>query len=296
MVKEPLFTGSGTALVTPFAGGRIDYEALGRLIEWQYAGGTSALIVCGTTGEGATLSPAEHYDLYRFVAQGAMGRMKVIAGIGSNDTAAALDMAAMAREAGADGLLMVTLYYNKSTQSGLVAHFTYVADRAALPLIVYNVPTRTGIGVTPETYAVLARHPNINGVKEASGDVGAFARAKALCGEELVFWSGNDSDTVAMMALGAKGVISVASNIVPAAVSRLCRLCLAGDYPAAARLNEEYMDLFSALFWEVNPIPVKTAMAMLGRCRGDMRLPLVPMTPALADRLRDCLAGHGLIA
>ncbi len=294
-MKTPLFTGSATALVTPFAGDGIDYEAMGRLIEQQYAGGTAALVVCGTTGEGATLTAAEHEKLFRFAAERAAGRMKIVAGIGSNDTAAALDMAHAAEDAGADGLLMVTPYYNKTTQAGLARHFTYVADRSSLPLIVYNVPSRTGVGIAPETYALLADHPNINAVKEASGDIGQFARTAALCSGRLTFYSGNDSDTVAMMALGAQGVISVASNLVPGVVSRLCSLCLDGDFKAAARLNEAYMDLFGALFWEVNPIPVKTAMEMAGLCGGDMRLPLVPMTPAKARALRTCLASHGLI-
>ena len=233
--------------------------------------------------------------LFRLAADTTAGRMKIIAGIGSNDTAAALTGAKMAEDAGADGLLMVTPYYNKTTQAGLIEHFTYVADRSRLPLIVYNVPSRTGVGVAPETYAVLADHPNISAVKEAAGDIGAFARTKALCGEKLTFYSGNDSDTVAMMALGAKGVISVASNIVPAAVSRLTALCAAGDYAAAAALNERYMDLFAALFWEVNPIPVKTAMALMDLCSGEMRLPLVPMGDANRERLKAVLRAHRLL-
>ena len=294
-MKKPLFTGSATALVTPLREGSVDYASLARLIEQQIQGGTAALVICGTTGEGATLSADEHEALFRFATEKSGGRIKIIAGIGSNDTAAALDMAGRAEETGADGLLMVTPYYNKTTQSGLIAHFTYVADRSSLPLIVYNVPSRTGVGVTPETYAVLADHPNINGVKEASGNIGEFARAKALCGDKLTFWSGNDSDTVAMMALGAKGVISVASNLVPAVVSRLCRLCDAGEYTTAARLNEQYMDLFSALFWEVNPIPVKTAMALAGLCGDEMRLPLVPMGQAHKEALAEVLSRHGLV-
>ena len=294
-MKAPIFTGSCTAIVTPFRDGRVDGEAFARLIEAQAAGGTAALVVCGTTGEGATLSPAEHEMLFRLAADTTAGRMKIIAGIGSNDTAAALTGAKMAEDAGADGLLMVTPYYNKTTQAGLIEHFTYVADRSRLPLIVYNVPSRTGVGVAPETYAVLADHPNISAVKEAAGDIGAFARTKALCGEKLTFYSGNDSDTVAMMALGAKGVISVASNIVPAAVSRLTALCAAGDYAAAAALNERYMDLFAALFWEVNPIPVKTAMALMDLCSGEMRLPLVPMGDANRERLKTVLRAHRLL-
>ena len=295
-MKSPIFTGCATAIVTPFRAGHIDREAFTRLMQAQADGGAAAVVVCGTTGEGATLSPAEHAELFRLAAEVSAGRVKIIAGIGSNDTAGALDTAHMAEDAGADGLLMVTPYYNKTTQSGLVEHFTYVADRAKLPLVVYNVPSRTGVAVAPETYAILAEHPNINAVKEASGDIGQFARTKALCGDKLAFYSGNDSDTVAMMALGAKGVVSVASNIVPEAVSRLCALCLAGDYPAAAALNREYMDLFTALFWEVNPIPVKTAMALAGLCTDEMRLPLVPMGAAHKDALAEVLKKHGLTA
>jgi len=294
-LKSPLFTGSGTALVTPFRDGKPDLDTFSRLIELQYAGGTTALIVCGTTGEAATLSPTEHEALFRRAVIRAAGRMAVIAGIGSNDTKKAAELAARAEQCGADGVLMVTPYYNKTTQAGLVEHFAYVADRSALPVILYNVPTRTGVGIAPETYALLAQHPNINGAKEASGNVAAFARAVSLCGGGLNFYSGNDADTVAMMALGAKGVISVASNLVPDVISRLCRLCLDGDYTAAAVLNERYTDLYDALFSEVNPIPVKTAMAMLGRCGPELRLPLVPMGAAHEKELAAVLARHGLL-
>jgi 4-hydroxy-tetrahydrodipicolinate synthase len=294
-LKTPLFTGAGTAIVTPFIHGQPDLQTLARLIELQYAGGVTAIIVCGTTGEAATLSPAEQEALYRFAVQVCRGHMKVIAGIGGNNTPAVLAMAQAAQAAGVDGLLMVTPYYNKSTQAGLVAHFTYVADRVDIPVIVYNVPTRTGIGIEPETYALLAQHPNINGVKEASGNIAAFARSIALCGDSLNFWSGNDSDTVAMMALGAKGVISVASNLVPDVVSRLCQLCLTGNYPAAAALNAQYMPLFTAMFYEVNPIPVKTAMGLTGRCSPEMRLPLVPMGQEAKQKLIACLRHYGLI-
>ena len=270
--------------------GAIDYAALETLIEQQAAGGTAALIVCGTTGEGATLTAEEHEDLFRFAAEKSAGRMKIVAGIGSNDTAGALEMAKRAEAAGADGLLMVTPYYNKTTQAGLIKHFTYVADRSALPVILYNVPSRTGVGVTPETYAILAGHDNI------AGNIGEFARTVALCGDRVTFYSGNDSDTVAMMALGAKGVISVASNLVPDVVARLCELCLNGDYAAASALNRQYMDLFAGLFTEVNPIPVKTAMALMGLCSDEMRLPLVPMGKAHKKALEEVLTRHGLIA
>lgn len=294
-MKSPLFTGSGTALITPLRNGKPDLDTFSRLMEMQYAGGTSAVIVCGTTGEAATLSHAEHEALFRRAVIRSAGRMKIIAGIGSNDTKKALDMAMTAEQCGADGVLMVTPYYNKTTQAGLVEHFSYVADRSALPVILYNIPSRTGISIAPETYAALAQHPNINGAKEASGDLARFARTRALCGEGLNFWSGNDADTVAMMALGAKGVISVASNLVPDVVARLCALCLDGAFTAADELNRRYMDLFDVLFREVNPIPVKTAMAMLGRCSAEMRLPLVPMRPDHKKELAACLIGHGLI-
>lgn len=294
-MNAPIFTGAATAIITPFLHGAVDLDTFARLIELQYAGGVSAIVVCGTTGEAATLSAQEREALFRIAAGRCAGRMKLVCGIGSNDTQKALDAALLAQDCGADGVLMVTPYYNKTTQAGLVEHFAYVADRVSVPVIAYNVPGRTGIGIEPETYAVLSQHENINGVKEASGNIAAFARAKALCGDRLHFWSGNDADTVPMMALGAKGVISVASNLVPDVIARLCRLCAEGDYPAAAALNERYMDLFSVLFSEVNPIPVKTAMGLLGRCSPEMRLPLVPMSEKNAVPLIACLARHGLI-
>ena len=294
-MKAPLFTGACTAIVTPFRDGGVDLDAFSRLLELQYAGGVRGIVVCGTTGEAATLTPAEHETLFRRAAERSAGRMKIIAGIGSNDTKKAAYMACSAADAGADGVLMVTPYYNKSTQAGLIDHFCYVADRSPLPVVLYNVPSRTGVGILPETYAVLSEHPNINGAKEASGDIGAFARTISLCGDRLNFWSGNDADTVAMMALGAKGVISVASNLVPDVVSRLCCLCEEGDFFGAAELNRHYMPLFDVLFREVNPIPVKTAMGLLGRCLPDMRLPLVAMSGAHKAELTECLFRYGLI-
>ncbi len=289
MLKKALFEGAGTAIVTPFRNGVIDTSAMKRLIDFQAEGGVSALIVCGTTGEAATLSTEEKARLYALCTEYTDHRMKVICGIGSNNTEAALEHARMAREAGADGVLMVTPYYNKTTQSGLVRHFEYVADRVDIPMIVYNVPGRTGIGIAPETYVALAAHPNINGVKEASGDLAEFARSKALCGDRLIFWSGNDADTVGMMALGARGVISVASNIVPDAVALLCALCLSGRYDAAAMLNERYAALFHTLFIEVNPIPIKAAMEQLGLCSGELRLPLCPISEQHRVILSNCI-------
>ena len=219
MKKIPVFQGACTAIVTPFREQGLDYARLEKNLEAQYEGDTAAILVCGTTGENATLSQDEHNELVRCTVNACRGKMKVIVGIGGNNTAAALKKAENAAAVGADALLMVTPYYNKTSQKGLIEHFRYVADQVELPLILYNVPSRTGIGITAETYRALAEHPNVNGVKEASGDFSLIARTRALCGEGLIQWSGNDDNTVPMMALGAKGVISVAGNIVPGVVS-----------------------------------------------------------------------------
>ena len=293
-MKTPIFTGSCTAIVTPYRGLTIDYDKMGELIEMQYAGGTSAIVVCGTTGENATQPCDEHEQLVDYVVKKNAGRMKIIAGVGSNDTMTSIRLATSAKASGADGILMVTPYYNKTTQKGLVAHFTYVADRIDIPMVVYNVPSRTGIGCTADTYKILSQHPNINGVKEASGDFSLFSRTIALCGDDLNIWSGNDDNTVPMRALGAKGVISVASNIVPRTVADLCELCLKGDFKAATALYCKYAQLFADLFIEVNPIPVKTAMNLMGLDVGDLRLPLVEMAPANLEKLKASMTKVGL--
>ena len=295
MVKTPLFKGSCTALVTPLNENGIDYERLKKNIDLQYENGTAAIVICGTTGENAVQTQAEHDELVRVAVNHTAGRMKVIAGIGSNDTQHALHNAQNAKAVGADGVLMVTPYYNKSTQKGLVEHFTYVADRVEIPLILYNVPSRTGIGIGAETYKTLSTHPNINGVKEASGDFSLIGKTLALCGDELYLWSGNDDNTVPMMAMGALGVISVASNLVPGVLSKLCALCLDGDYAAAAALYGKYAALFSTLFIETNPIPVKTAMRLCGLDSGLMRLPLTDMSEEHLSILQNCLREIGLI-
>ena len=295
MVKTPLFKGSCTALITPFGESGVDYERLKKNIDTQFENGTSAVVICGTTGENAVQSQDEHDELVRVTVNHTAGRMKVIAGIGSNDTAHALRNAQNAKAVGADGVLMVTPYYNKTTQKGLVEHFSYVADRVELPLILYNVPSRTGIGIGAETYRILSEHPNINGVKEASGDFSLIAKTIALCGEDLYIWSGNDDNTVPMMAMGALGVISVASNLVPGAVSKLCALCLAGDSSAATALYRKYAALFSTLFIETNPIPVKTAMRLCGLDSGRMRLPLTEMSEEHLAVLQSCLRDTGLL-
>ncbi len=291
MVKTPLFKGSCTALVTPLNESGIDYDRLRKNIDFQYENGTAAIVICGTTGENAVQSQEEHDELVRVAVNHTAGRMKVIAGIGSNDTLHALRNAQNAKAVGADGVLMVTPYYNKSTQKGLVEHFSYVADRVEIPMILYNVPSRTGIGIAAETYKALSAHPNINGVKEASGDFSLIGRTHALCGDDLFIWSGNDDNTVPMMAMGALGVISVASNLLPGALARLCALCLEGDCRAAAALYDKYAALFAALFIETNPIPVKTAMRLCGLDSGLMRLPLTEMSEehlaVLQTRLRE---------
>ncbi len=294
MVKTPVFKGSCTAIVTPFNEQGVDYERLKQTIDYQYENGSAAIAVCSTTGESVTLSAGEQEEIVRFAVRENRGRMKLIVGIGSNNTETALSRARTARFAGADALLMVTPYYNKSTQKGLVEHFTYVADRVDLPLILYNVPTRTGIGITAETYETLSKHPNINGVKEAAGDIALVGQVRSRCGEDLYIWSGNDSDTVPIMALGGLGVVSVAGNLVPGAVAKLCALCLEGDYAAAAALQTKYAPLFAALFVETNPIPVKAAMRLLERDSGLLRLPLTEISEEHLGVLRAAMRDVGL--
>lgn len=293
-MKAPLFRGSCTAIVTPFSEHGIDYSRLQNNLDFQADNGTAAVVVCGTTGENATLSGDEFDDLIRFAIRACRGRMKVIIGVGNNNTITALKKAQTAKSVGADGILMVTPYYNKTSQKGLIEHFTYVADRVDIPMILYNVPSRTGIGICAESYRILSEHPNINGVKEASGDFSLIAAARSLCNDDLYFWSGNDDNTVAMMAMGALGVISVASNILPDVVSRLCSLCLAGDFPSAAELCRKYTALFSALFIETNPMPVKAAMKLLDMDSGILRLPLTNISDEHLKTLHAVMRATGL--
>ena len=294
MHKIPVFKGSCTALVTPFGENGIDYERLRKNLDYQYENGTSAVLVCGTTGENATLNSNEYEQMLRFCIRENKGRMKLIAGVGSNNTKTALRNAESAKFLGADAILMVTPYYNKTSQSGLIEHFSYVADRVDIPMILYNVPGRTGIGIKAETYKVLSQHPNINGVKEASGDLSLGARTRSLCGDELFIWSGNDDNTIPLMSLGALGVISVASNIVPGAVAKLCELCLNGEFTEASELYAKYSELFSALFIETNPITVKTAMKLMDTDSGLMRLPLCPMAEENLGKLKTAMRNAGL--
>jgi len=295
-MREPVFTGTCTAIVTPFdASGAINYGVFGKLIDSQIAAGVDAICVCGTTGESATMSIREHIAAVEFCVKRVDHRVKVIAGAGSNDTSAAVYLSQHAQDSGADALLHVTPYYNKTTQAGLIKHYEYIADRVDLPILLYNVPSRTGVSFTAETYKVLSQNPKINGVKEASGNFSLLAHTRFLCGDDFYVWSGNDDQVVPMMSLGAKGVISVASNIVPEVMVRMSHLCLEGDFAAASKLQIEYMDFIDALFIEVNPIPIKTAMNLTGLEAGPLRLPLCEMSDAHLDTLKAAMGRMGLL-
>ncbi len=282
-------------MITPFTETSIDFKRMGELLDYQEKNGTAAVLIAGTTGENATLEIHEYEQLVDFCVRYLSGRMKVIVGIGGNNTISCLAHAKKAEAAGADAVIMTAPYYNKSTQSGVVEHFTYVADRTELPLVLYNIPSRTSIGITLESYKQLAKHPNINGVKEASGDFSLIARTVACCGNDLYVWSGNDDQTVPMMALGAQGVMSVASNIIPETVSILCSLCLSGDFAAAAHIYYRYADLFAKLFIEPNPIPIKAAMGLMGMDSAIMRRPLTQISEGSLLQLAESLKGAGLI-
>ncbi len=295
-MKTPVFTGCAAALVTPFRGGDVDFPALEKLIEHQIAGGCAAVVVCATTGESAVLSYPEHKAIVGAAVRCVRGRLPVIAGAGSNSTEHALTLLRQAEEAGADATLLVTPYYNKTSQSGLIRHYHFLADRAEKPIILYDVPSRTGMSIAPETLAELSRHPRIVGLKAAGADLDAVSRAMHLCPPDFSFYSGNDSLTLPLMAMGAKGVISVCANLAPEAMSELTRLCLAGEYEAAAAVHYEYLDLMNALFMDVNPIPVKAAMAAAGLCSGELRLPLTELDAQKQAKLTLILERYGLAA
>ncbi len=295
-MRTPVFTGSCPALVTPFDQNNIiNYDAFGKLIDAQIEAGVDAVCVCGTTGESATMSIREHIAAVEFCVKRVNNRVKVIAGAGSNDTSAAVYLSQHAQDSGADALLHVTPYYNKASQAGLIKHYEYIADRVELPIILYNVPSRTGVSFTAETYKVLSENPKINGVKEASGNFSLLAHTRFLCGEDFYIWSGNDDQVVPMMALGAKGVISVASNIVPKVMVNMSHLCLDNDFAAASQLQIQYMDLIDALFTEVNPIPIKAAMNLLGMEAGPLRLPLCDISEKNLEVLRRAMGRAGLL-
>ena len=277
-MKNPIFKGIGTALVTPMTPeGKVDYAAVERLVQRQLDANIDALIVCATTGEAPTLADDEHIEMIRFVAEMAKGKTPIIAGTGSNYTDHAVEMSIKARDVGADGLLCVTPYYNKCTQRGLVESYTRIADATELPLIVYNVPGRTGVNIKPATYDILADHPRIVGIKEANGDISSVVDTMARCRHKIDMYSGNDDQIVAIMAMGGIGCISVLSNVLPAETRQICNLWFAGKTEEAAALQMHYKPLIDALFSEVNPIPVKAALAAMGLCSDYARLPLTKM-------------------
>ena len=294
MTANPIFRGAATALVTPLTENGIDYNQFGRLLDWQVDEGINAMVVCGTTGEASTLTDDEHRDAIAFAVERVNGRVPVIAGTGSNDTAYAIELTKFACEAGADACLVVTPYYNKATQNGLVAMYNAIADASTKPIILYNVPSRTGCAIQPATYAKLAEHPNIQAIKEANGNISAIVETMALVGDKLDLYSGNDDQIVPLMSMGGQGVISVLSNVLPRQTVELCDKFFAGDVAGAAKMQCDMLDLINALFCEVNPIPAKAAMAAMGFCENYLRLPLTPMEDANFQRLLTAMRRHGV--
>ncbi|MGG7171809.1 4-hydroxy-tetrahydrodipicolinate synthase [Clostridium neonatale] len=294
-MKKTIFTGAAVAIVTPFNENGINFEELKRLIDFNIDNGTDAIVIAGTTGESSTMSDEEHKEAIRFTVEYVKKRIPVIAGTGSNDTAYAVELSKYAESVGVDGILVVTPYYNKATQSGLVKHFTYIADRVNVPMILYNVPSRTGVNILPETYVELAKHPRIVAAKEASGDLSQVAKIKALCGDNLDIYSGNDDQIVPILSLGGKGVISVLSNVMPKEAHEICSLYFEGKIEESAKMQTDYLELINNLFIEVNPIPVKTALGLMGYNVGKLRMPLFAMEGKNLETLKDSLKEYGLI-
>ena len=294
-MKKTVFTGAATAIITPLNANGIDYESFGRLIDWQLASGIDAIVVVGTTGEGSTLTNEEHESAIRFCVERVAGRVPVIAGTGSNDTAYAIELSRFACDAGADALLLVSPYYNKATQKGLIASFTAIADAVDKPCILYNVPSRTGCNILPATAAALADHPNIVGIKEASGNISQIAELAALVGDKMDIYSGNDDQIVPVLSLGGKGVISVLSNVMPKETVDICRLFESGKIAESRELQLKLLPLINALFCEVNPIPVKAAMAAMGYCDNYVRLPLTQMESNNESKLLSLMREQNLI-
>ena len=294
-LKPTIFTGAATAIITPFKNGAIDYDSFGKIIEDQIAKKIDSIVVTGTTGEAATLTHEEHCDCIRFAVEKVSGRVPVIAGTGSNDTAYGLELSKYACEVGADALLLVTPYYNKATPKGLIKNFLETANATDKPIILYNVPSRTGCNITLPVYRELAKHERIVAVKEASGNISSIAELIAECGDSFDIYSGNDDQIVPIMSLGGKGVISVLSNILPEETHNMAKLCLDGNFAEAAKLQLKYLKLINALFCEVNPVPVKTAMAELGWCDIEMRLPLCEMEDANKEKLMAAMKAHGIL-
>ena len=295
-MKNPIFTGAGVAIITPFtAEGKVNEKVLAEIIEYQISHSTDAIVICGTTGESATLDHNEHTQAIKIAVDVTAGRIPVIAGTGSNDTAYALKLSNDAEKLGVDGLLMVTPYYNKASQEGLIKHFNYVADRVSTPIILYNVPSRTGCEIKPETYAELAKHKMIYAAKEATGNLSSIAKTISLVPEDFAIYSGNDDQITPIMSLGGKGVISVLSNILPQVAHDIAQTALDGDFKKSAELQLKYLELCNAMFMDVNPIPVKVAMIMMGIDVGPLRLPLCYMTPANTEKLKSVLQKYELI-
>lgn len=294
MTKKRVFEGAATAIITPLDENGVNYEEFEKLIEWQIAEGIDAIVACGTTGEGSTLTDEEHKAAIKFAVEVSNGRVPVIGGTGSNDTAYAAELTKYACDVGVDGVLLVTPYYNKATQNGLIKTFEYLADISTVPVILYNVPSRTGVNITPKTYARLAEHPNISAIKEASGNISQIAQIKALTGDKLDIYSGNDDQIVPVMSLGGIGVISVLSNLMPHQTSEMCRLYREGKVAESAKMQLDYLPLIDALFSEVNPIPVKAAMAKMGFCKDYLRLPLTPMEEENKKILYKIMDEHNL--
>ena len=294
-LKPSIFTGAATAIITPFKNGAIDYQSFGKIIEDQIANKIDAIVVTGTTGEAATLTHEEHCECVKYTVEKVAGRVPVIAGTGSNDTAYGIELSKYACEVGADALLLVTPYYNKATPKGLIKNFLETADATDKPIILYNVPSRTGCNITLPVYKELAKHERIVAVKEASGNISTIAELIAECGDSYDIYSGNDDQIVPIMSLGGKGVISVLSNIMPEETHNLTKMCLDGNFAGAAELQLRYLKLINALFCEVNPVPVKTAMAEMGWCDVEMRLPLCEMEDANKEKLLNIMKAHSLI-
>ncbi|MBE6549198.1 MAG: 4-hydroxy-tetrahydrodipicolinate synthase [Ruminococcaceae bacterium] len=293
--KNTIFTGAGTAIITPFKNGAIDYESFGKIIEDQIAKSIDAIVVAGTTGEAATLTHEEHCDVIKYAVEKIAGRVPVIAGTGSNDTAYGIELSKYACEVGADALLLVTPYYNKATPKGLIKNFIETAEATDKPIILYNVPSRTGCNIPLSVYKELAKHERIVATKEASGNISYIAEVIAECGDSLDVYSGNDDQIVPIMSLGGKGVISVLSNVLPEETHTLAKLCLDGNFSGAAKMQLDYLKLINALFCEVNPVPVKTAMAELGWCDIEMRLPLCEMEDANKAKLLAAMKEKGIL-
>ena len=295
MKRESIFRGAATALITPLTPDGIDFDQFGKLIDWQIDSGIDALVIAGTTGEGSTLTDEEHRACLRFAVERTNHRVPIIAGTGSNDTAYAVDLTRYACSVGADAMLVVTPYYNKATLKGLIQMFETIADASEKPLILYNVPSRTGVGIEPKTYLALSEHPNIAAIKEANGNISKIVETRALIGDRLDIYSGNDDEIVPILSVGGAGVISVLSNVLPRETSLLCKKFFSGDIAGSLELQLRFLPLIQALFCEVNPIPVKAAMAALGWCENSLRLPLTPIEEEHRALLLERMSALGIL-